>query len=58
MADVFRTADGVLFIRSFVLSGDAPGYVQCLACGRAYPVDPAAVRRAVLEGQRRYALPR
>jgi hypothetical protein len=58
MADVFRTADGVLFIRSFVLSGDAPGDVQCPACGRSYRVDPAAVRRAVREGHARYKLPR
>lgn len=58
MADVYRTADGVLFIRSFVLSGSTPGYVQCLACGRSYLVDPTAVRNAVSEGLRRYAVPR
>lgn len=58
MGDVFRTADGVLFIRGFVLSGDAPGDVQCLACGRSWPVDPAAARNAVSEGVRRYAVPR
>jgi len=59
MASVYRNMeDGALFIRGIVLSGDAPRNVQCPACGRAYPVDPAAVRNAVSEGLRRYAVPR
>jgi len=58
MASVYRGAGGELFIDGFVLSGDTPGRVRCKACRRTYLVDPAAVRRAVHEGNTRYSLPR
>ena len=58
MAAVYQTADGILFVPGLGPLSGTPRPVQCPACGIAYLVDPAAVRRAVLEGRRKYALPR
>lgn len=59
MASVFRDyRDGTLFAPGVALDSDALCDVQCRGCGRAYTVDPVALRHAVLEGQRRYAMPR
>jgi hypothetical protein len=60
MVTVYRTAEGELFAPGpgGALHGDALVDVQCRACGRSYPVNPAALRRAAWERRGRLVLRR
>jgi len=48
LGSVYRAADGTLFAPGLPLGGE-PREVGCTRCGLAYPVDPAALRRAARE---------
>jgi len=56
LTTVYRAADGTLFAPGLPLD-DSIRDAQCRKCGRSYPADTRAVRRAALEGQRNFALP-
>jgi hypothetical protein len=57
MITVYRDyRDGTLFAARGAIDGDTPRDVPCLACGRSYPVNPAALRRAAWERRRSLVL--
>jgi hypothetical protein len=57
MVTVYRDyRDGTLFAPRGAIDGDLPRDVECIRCGRSYPVDPRALRRAAWEKRRSFVL--